>query len=432
MPSSRLSPKSLLSLVLCCSTLFADAQNPDTIYYPPIRSPQLFAYGNQLGYPIIRLNSGDRLELQFDDLDADVKNLSYTYVLCNADWTPAQLTEFDYIRGFSQARIPGYKFSSMGLTRYTHYHAVIPDPNCVPIRSGNYLLKVFADGDTSRLAFTRRFLVAEDGVTIGAQILLPFGPDLSRTHQKLQFTINMRGLNISSPTQQIKVVILQNHRWDIARRNIRPTFYSGNNMQFTSDDDYNFAAGKEWRWLDIQSLRYHSDRIQRVNTSKTSTDVYLVPDADRSRQPYYFYKDYDGQYFIQTTESVNPNWQTDYATVHFSFVPPGNSPFPDKDVYLLGQMTDYSLSDSTKMRFNAEHGVYETAQFLKQGFYNYSYVTVNATDPDRIPSFDFTEGNNQETENDYLILVYYRDLTGRADQLVGMADLNTLNGRGQP
>ena len=49
--------------------------------------------------------------------------------------------------------------------------------------------------------------------------------------------------------------------------------------------------------------------------------------------------------------------------------------------------------------------------------------------PYSMPSFDFTEGNTIETENDYTILVYYRVLGGRADQLVGLYRLNSLNGR---
>jgi hypothetical protein len=417
----------LLAIFIIYSSVFG--QTPDSIYSTSIGSPQLYSFGNQLGYPVIGLNSSDRLELQFDDLDADIKNYYYTFQLCNADWTPAILSEFDFIKGFSQSRISNYRNSSIALTNYTHYHLVLPEPNCVPIRSGNYLLKVFLDGDTSKLAFTRRFLVVENSVNINSQILQPYNPDFSHTHQKLQFTINTRALDISDPAQQIKVVILQNNRWDNAIQNIRPSFYSGNNIQYNSDDAYNFPGGKEWRWLDLQSFRYQSDRIQHANYSKNGTTIFVVPDADRSHQSYYYYKDYNGLFYIQTSENINPFWQGDYATVLFSFVPPGNIPFPDKDVFLLGKLTDYEINDSTKMVFNAVKGMYEVSAFLKQGYYNYAYVTIDRNDPLRNISFEFTEGNNMETENDYSILVYYRPLSGRSDQLVAIERLNTLNGR---
>src|ERR1700712_1426166 len=59
-------------------SLLGHAQVPDSIYSPSVKSPQLYMAGNQVGYPILQLNSADQLELHFDDLDADVKNYYYT------------------------------------------------------------------------------------------------------------------------------------------------------------------------------------------------------------------------------------------------------------------------------------------------------------------------------------------------------------------
>jgi Domain of unknown function (DUF5103) len=421
--------KSYLLCLLITSRLIGFGQVPDSVYNSNIKTPQLFLYGNQLEAPIIRLNGGDRLELHFDDLDGDVKNYYYTYQLCNADWTPANISQFDYIRGFSESRISSYRFSSIALTRYTHYQAIVPDVNCSPSLSGNYILKVFLDADTSKLVFTRRFLVTEVGASIRALFTQPSDPQISYTHQKIQFTVNTTSLPLSNPFQQIKVVILQNNRWDNATYILKPTFFNGNTFQYNSDDDCAFPAGKQWRWVDLQSFRYQSDRIQHADYLKTSTSIFMKTDQDRSGQGYLFFNDINGLYYIQTTESINPLWQTDYATVHFSFVPYRNTAFPDKDVYLLGKLTDYAQTDSIRMNFNVEKGIYETAVLLKQGYYNYMYITVDRNDPTHKPSFEFTEGNSMETENDYMILVYYRQLGGRADQLVGIAKMNTLNGK---
>lgn len=421
--------KSSFLLIGCTLCLFSKAQVPDSVYSAGIETAQLYMSGNQLGYPIVRLNSPDQLELHFDDLDGGVKNYYYTYQLCNADWTPAIISEFDYIKGFSQVRISEYRFSSVALTRYTHYQALVPDPNCIPIHSGNYLLKVFLNGDTSRLAFTRRFLVTDEKANIRAQLLEPLNYELARTHQRIQFRVNANAVNPSNPLEQIKVVVLQNYRWDNAVHDVRPTFYTNNDLEYNNDNEFVFPGGKEWRWLDLQSFRYQSDRILNANYGKKSTEIFLRPDAERSRQPYYYYKDYNGFYFIQTTESINPFWQTDYARVRFSFIPSGNIPFPDKEIYLFGAFTGYALNDSSRMVFNAEKGKYETSYFLKQGYYSYSYVTVDRKDPARMASFEFTEGNHLETENDYMILVYYRPFGARADELVGTLKFNSRNGR---
>jgi len=414
-------------LIACIFFSRAGAQAPETTYSPLIATPQLYLAGNQLAYPILRLNSSDQLELHFDDLAGDVKNYYYTYQLCNADWTPAPVSEFDFIKGFSQVRIADYRFSSVALTRYTHYQARLPDQSCLPIHSGNYLLKVFLDGDTSKLAFTRRMLVADAKVNIQPFVLQPTNYEISRTHQRIQFKVNVSAVNPNNPLDQIKVAVLQNYRWDNCVHDIRPTFYAGNILDYNSDNDVVFPGGMEWRWLDLQSFRYQSDRIRTANYGKTSTEIFLRPDPERSGLPYYFYRDYNGHYFIQTTESINLLWQTDYARVRFYYAPPGNSPYLNKEVYLLGQFTNYALNDSSRMVFNPEHGLYEGSALLKQGIYSYSYVTTDHNDPTGKVSFEQTEGNHLETENDYMILVYYRPLGARADELVGLSRFNSLN-----
>jgi hypothetical protein len=199
-----------------------NAQVKEAVYSDRIKTPQLYVYGNQLAYPVIRLNSTDRLELHFDDLDANVKNYYYTFQLCDADWKPCMLSTFDFISGFSQQRITQYRSSSIAFTRYTHYQAVLPDRNCMPTRSGNYILKVYLNGDTSRLAFTKRFLVVDEKASIAAQIQQPFSGQIFRTHQKIQFRVNLsERLNVVNHAQQVKVVILQ-----ITAGTMRPPIYA--------------------------------------------------------------------------------------------------------------------------------------------------------------------------------------------------------------
>ncbi len=402
----------------------------DMVYSPSIGCPQLFMQGDQMAYPIIRLNSSDQMELQFDDLDGDVKNYYYTFQLCNEDWTPADVSEFDYLKGFSQMKIDNYQNSSIAVTQYTHYHAVLPDPNCIPAHSGNYVLKVFLDGDTSKLAFTRRFLVTNPKVSIQSQLLQPMDYSLAQTDQHITLKLNTMGINPTDALDQIKVDVLQNYRWDNVVRNLQPNFDVNNSLEYNNDGDINFEGGWEWRFLDLRSFHFQSDRIASVNYGKTETDVFLKPDGDRSALAYSFYADYNGAFALASTDQIqNVNTQGDYAHVLFSFVPKDKTPFPDKDVYVLGRFTGEGENDSTRMVFNPDKGRYERHFLMKMGVYNYSYVTLDKTDPNARPSFAYTEGNHVETENDYIILVYYRAPGARADELVGIAKFNSRTGK---
>ena len=167
--------------------------------------------------------------------------------------------------------------------------------------------------------------------------------------------------------------------------------------------------------------------MQRLDKKTNATEVFVKPDAERLQQPYIYYRDLDGIFTVETMDNVNPFWQGDYAKVHFSYFPPGNRPYEGKSVYLYGQLTNYRPDDSSKMIFNPDRGAYERTLFLKQGYYNYSYVTVpdNAMTASNI-SFENTEGNYWGTENSYMILVYYRAFGARADELIGFTKLNSI------
>jgi len=408
----------------------AFAQMTDAIYAPSIRTVQLYPSGNQLAYPVLSLNGSDKLELHFDDLDGNVKSIYYTYQLCNADWTPAILSTFDYVKGFTQQRINTYRISSIAFTRYTHYSAVVPDNNCAPSRSGNYILKVYLNGDTSKLLFTKRMLVLDNQAGITAQIQQPFNGEIFRTWQKIPFQVTLsEKLQVMNYLQQIKVVILQNNRWDNALVNVRPTFFSGKKLDFNTENEIVMPGGKEWRWLDLRSFRLQSDRVAKANYNTRSTEIFVKPDIERANQRFVYYRDINGVYTIETTESINPFWQTDYATVHFMYIPPDNVPFANKDLFLIGALNNYNITDSAKMVFNNDTRAYEKTMFLKQGYYNYNYVTIDQNDQKRKATYEFTEGDYWDTENDYMILVYYRALAGRADELVGVTHVNSLSGR---
>ena len=136
----------------------------------------------------------------------------------------------------------------------------------------------------------------QNAVSISAQILPPMNPQFSYTHQKLQFTVNSKALSISNPFQQLHVVVLQNNRWDNAIYMGNPSFYSGTNFEYNSDDIPVFPGGNQWRWLDLQSFRFQSDRIAKVDYLKNGTVIQLKPDKDRSGSAYYFYSDNNGKY----------------------------------------------------------------------------------------------------------------------------------------
>ncbi|WP_197492196.1 type IX secretion system plug protein [Arachidicoccus ginsenosidimutans] len=415
-----------------CATLFfcflffqeVNAQSlTDAVYNPNIHGIQFSANGSQWSYPMVNLGTQNSLQLDFDDFAASPKNYYYTFQLCDADWQPVDVSTFTYLKGFSQDKISKYTYSSYAKTKYIHYTISLPQQNCMPVKSGNYILKIFEDGDTSQLIFTRRMLIVDSKISVSAEVQQPFDNAKLNTYQKVQFSIDVSHLQISNPLQQLKVVVLQNFRWDNAITDLQPSFMRGSVYEYNGERDVIFQAGKEYRWVDLQSFRYQSERVGSVDVSKIPFDVYVKPDKSRADEDYLPYKDYNGFFNIAASEQINVQSQGDYARVHFSFVPPDGKEFANKDVYIVGQMNNYNYSDENEMTFDADKNCYETSLLLKQGYYNYMYVTKDANNA--MPTFSLTEGNNWLTENNYTILVYYQSFSDRAPQLVGCTTVSS-------
>jgi len=416
--SMRLLP--LLIILLLLGAGLQAQRAPDRIYRPGILSVKLCPAGRPIDYPILRLQSNDKLELMFDEQGTEVRNYFYTFELCNADWTPAALSYFDYVKGYSQVRIGTYRNSSLALTRYVHYSAVLPDRNCTPTKSGNYLLKVFLNSDTSQLAFTRRFLVLDDRIQLAVQVRQPFQQASFLSHHRLQVTLSGKGIDIRYPQQQVKVQVLQNLRWDNRLQLQQPTFVRQAVLEYNNEAEMLMPAMKEWRWLNLRSFRLLGDRVSFQRNTDSSFSVFVQEESPRPANRYVYYKDINGMYFFETIEAVNPFWNGEYARVHFRFRPPGGQPYRGKDLYIIGEMTGYGSLEGSRLRYDPSLGIYTTELFLKQGYYDYCYALRDSQDPSAPFDTEPTENNSWETENTYMVLAYYRDLGGRYDQLLGI------------
>lgn len=414
-----------LFLLLLPAVLAVNAQRlPDHVYMPSIRTVKFFQQNNQQTMAIWTLGSAELLELHFDDMQVQPRYFYYALQLCNADWTPANENPFEYIRGFTQNRLTQYRSSSIASTPYVHYQALLPERNCIPQKSGNYLLKVFLNADTSQLAFTKRLLVVDNRVQIAAQLQAPFDNALVRTHQKVQFSVNTQKLDIFNPSQ-VKAVVIQNNRWDDAVTNIQPVFMRGNVYEYNGEQDCIFPGGKEYRWADLRSFRFQSDRVEDIDRKVVPNDIHIKTDEPRDKLRYLFFTDYNGWTAISSSESTNPWWQGDYANVHFTFKPQNNQPFNGKQLYIVSEATGNQIGDTSRMEYDAQKGVYTKTLFLKQGYYSYAYATRDVKNPLGKSDGALTEGNYWETENEYTILFYYRSFSSRHDELVGISYLSS-------
>ena len=401
------------------STLYAQSDKikaVDSIYADNIRTVRFFAGGNPTSTPIMDLNSGS-LKLVFDDMDVEVKDLMFSVEQCNRYWQPTKLDKLEYIEGFHEERINNYKNAFTTNVPYMHYTLLLPTETMRITKSGNYLLKVFEDNAEKTVVLTRRFIVYE-------QILVPVpqmtysAPIKYNTHHEMDIVIDPKQFRVQNPINDLRVTIMQNGRWDNAINLMKPSHVLGEKIMFDYQDSISFAAGKEWRYVDLRSTRFRSERVMSIDKGDDTWDYVLRNDLDRSREPYLIYPDLDGGYFVDNTDFNNDGEsaiKADYVNAHFTLL--RKLEVDEADVYIFGALSDWKIDERFKMIYNAQKKGYEADVLLKQGFYNYNYVVV----PHKTKQIDMEtlEGNWYETENEYTFLVYFTPFGSRHDRVIG-------------
>ncbi|MBT3418177.1 MAG: DUF5103 domain-containing protein [Flavobacteriales bacterium] len=385
------------------------------IFSKNIKTVLLYNGENQLSYPIMYLNSDEKLTFSFDDLDADIKDYYYTIIHCNSDWTESDLMQSEYIDGFFSYPLIDYEFSFNTIQQYTHYNLIFPEQNLKPTLSGNYILKIFLEGNPDTTILTKQFYILEERVSISAVVKQATLIGERNYKQEIDFSIHHEKLYIANPFSDIKVIVKQNNRDDNSISDLTPLFVRNDHLIYDYETENTFNGHNEFRHFDIKSIRYLSDRIREMDTDSTQTNIYLYSDVSRPFMQYTTIPDLNGEFLIKKQEAWDSETEAEYVNVHFSLLADRKVSYGD--IYLIGRFTDWELSEEYKLSFNENSRMYESSVYLKQGYYNYLYA-LNDTSTGRV-DVSYIEGTHYETQNEYYIYVYYREIGKTYDQLIG-------------
>lgn len=422
--------KNIIGLI-CLTLLFSlnligqieGIEYDDVVYDEAIHSTTFHLTGFPLTQPIIDLESSATFTLTFDDFAEDLRDMYYTIIHCNQDWTPSDLSELEYLDGFDEDQIDRYEFSDNTLKEFTNYRLEIPNDRMSWTKSGNYILAIYLNDDEKEPLLTRRFMVVDPMVRINPTMVRPANVQKAKTHQELDFSVFFEGVKVRDARREITATILQNGRWDNAITQVPPYSDFNDKVIYDYQDRIVFPAGKEFRFLDIRSFRYRNEGVAAIEEYEDIYEITLFPGPVRTFNPYLFFKDINGNFFIENIheERADYNLRSDYGLVLFSLEK--NMPFPDADVYLYGKMTDWKIQEKYKLAYSEKLGLYAVDVLLKQGYYNYNYAVV----PFGTKEVDLAEleGNFFEAENEYTIFIYHRPFGGRYDQLVGAVTIQS-------
>lgn len=395
-----------------------------TTYRPDIFSVLLYKKNLDLSDPVIKLNTNEVFEFHFDILDNDFETFQYRLIHCNEDWSPSDLDEMEYIDGFNDNYIEEYKQSYNTIQQYVHYELEFPNENIRILKSGNYVIAVYKENEPENTILTHRFYVTENNVQVVPDVKYPTNLDDKYYKQEIDFNILFAPNLISNPFSNLKVVIEQNHRTDNACKYLKPNYAKQDELIFNYDEENVFEGGNEYRHIDLTTVRNKTDRIARIESGEKSYIAQLLPDNKRTYQKYLEYQDINGRFLIKTNDQTDNHLESEYIQVHFTV--PYRDPFSQGDIYIYGGFTNWEINPKYKLTYNYTTRCYEGSAYLKQGYYNYSYIYKS--DKQQAGELSKIEGTHFDTENEYTFKIYYSDPSDFYDRLLLYYIVNSREG----
>ena len=377
-----------------------------------IASLQVVVNHNWTALPIITLDSDDVLRVDFDELSHNYQRYCYKIEHCEADWSVSdELLESDFVEGFAAGNTIDDLEESVNTNQlYTHYSLRIPNGKCRLKMSGNYKLTVYDEYQDEEPVLVVCFMVVEPKMAVGLDVTTDTDLGVNRHYQQVGMRLDYGGVRVTDPATQIKTVVMQNGRWDNAVVNAKPQIVSAEGLAWSHCRDFIFQAGNEYRKFEMLDVTHTTMGLEAVEWDGERYHAILW--TDEPRPNYVYDEDADGAFLIRNSDNVEIDNTCEYLMVHFRL----KSPRLSGDVYLNGAWTQDSFLPKYQMQWNDESQQYEAVVWLKQGYYNYQYLTQQADGSVQpVPS----EGSFFQTENVYQALVYFRSPGDRTDQLLG-------------
>jgi len=420
----------LLLIIVSAFSVYAQEENfyyENAVFNEDIKSVLMFREGFELSNPVININEEIPLVFKFDDLSGEVKDYYYTVIHCDADWNESFVAQTDYLEGFPDNPVDDYEMSFNTTFNYVNYRLLLPNENVQFKLSGNYALLVFEDNDKEKVVLSQRFYVVEPLVDIEGTVRRATLDAFKGENQEVDFTVFHENLAIDNPREEVKVVVMQNNRWDNAKRDLKPLFIRNRELIYDYNRENVFLAGNEFRYFDIRSNRQNGENVLSTDFHRPYYHKTLLTDEIRSNKKFFPYEEMNGRYAVesQDREVQDPDLECDYTFVHFSL--PLESILLGGTVNVFGALTGWNANKSNEMTWNFNTSRYELTLLLKQGYYNFMYVYVE--EGSQVADHKNLEGSFWEAENDYQIFVYYREMAGRYDRLVGYRQLNSVVNR---
>lgn len=356
---------------------------------------------------------GESFRISFDILSGYEYDLYYQIEHCDFNWEKSQLLKSEYMLGFDDVKIENYSSSFNTYQIYTHYNINFPNSNTRFKKSGNYIIKIL--DEFGEELFRRKFILFENLSTVQTEIKRSRDIEFIHEKQVVNFEVNPINIQFNNPSKTVKIKVFKNNDLNYSIENIKPQYNLGKKLIYKYDSELSFWAENEYLYFENKFVRNTNIKVKRFDLNEIYSN-YLYTDIPRKNKKYTYNPDINGGFLFDVNNSSNPEFEADYVNVHFS-LKKSETIDNETKIYIVGDFNNHEISENYVMSYNPRNKFYESVIKLKQGFYNYKYVAVNRDNKIIQGNID---GNFDETENEYNVIVYYRNYGERYDRVVGV------------
>lgn len=411
----------ILSVILTIMPgLWAKAVNETAILSPEFRTLKIQNENDFMAPPVISLGSGERICISFDEMGDDRSYLRYSLWHCRADWSDSDLVESEVLESFNEAEIEDYGFSSGVFRHYVNYRICLPNADMSPLVSGNYLLRVYREGEPDNPVIQARFSISENVVGVSGQSSSLTDRGNNDLWQQLSLYINPGHYRINDPYGELIITVEQNGVDVTPQGAIRPLRVEADRLVYEHNPALIFQAGNEFRRFETVRTDYTGMHVASNRYDGEGYTATLSVDEERASRPYTYDRTQFGRFKVDEYSATDPDLGADYVLTEFTLDFPHVT---DGDIYLDGEFVRALPEQERLMHYDPSTGKYTNSLMLKQGSYNYRYVARHRQ-KGAVSTLALVEGNHYETQNEYVVKVFHRTPGARYDRLIGFTTIH--------
>ena len=398
----------LLLLFFLPFTGFTSHAQTQQIFDKNVRTLMLTVNDDPTLPPYMPFDGRQHIDIEWDEMSHDYKRYYYHIDHCDWDWQPTEgLFESDFLEGLNDQLIEDFEKSFNTTQIYTHYRLRIPNKELRLRLSGNYRVRIYEEDMEDEPVLEARFCLYEKEAGITAQLSSNTDVDFNDSHQQMTLSVGFGGLSVFDPNRELKVVVMQNRRWDSRVEGLVPNIRRPNSVEFTHNRQLIFPAGNEYHRFEILDVHRTATGVDRIDWFEPYYHATLFPaTVDHA---YSYTEDQNGVFVLRSADDYDDATTAEYVVVHFFLQTPR---LQGGDVYVSGNWTGQTFNPDCRMEYDELKEEYHAAILLKQGYYSYEFIQKDGLMQRAMGSF-------YETENEYQVLVYYRQSGARYDRLAG-------------